>query len=256
MKKHFFLFLLLLSFSGFAQQTINNYKYVVVPEKFDFLKQKDQYNLNSLTKLLLEEKGFTVYYDNSDLPDEISGNKCKALNLEVIGKSNMFSTILTLVLKDCKGKVIFKSKEGKSREKEYDVSYNLALRDAFSSLNDVKYEYTPASDTNDQQPVTAVESVATAPPVVAPTVQTAVKAITADTIKTSGTLYAQQTETGYQLIDTAPKIVLTLFKTSMDNYFIAENASFHGTVFKKNDSWFFEYYQNGKLKAEKLLIKF
>lgn len=253
MKKHFLLFLLLLSFSGFAQQTINNYKYVIVPEKFDFLKQKDQYNLNSLTKLLLEDKGFIVYYDNSDLPNEISGNKCKALNLEVIGKSNMFSTILTLVLKDCKGKVIFKSKEGKSREKEYDVSYNLALRDAFSSLNDVKYEYKEAVGTSDEQPIAAAATVAT---VVAPTAHTAVKAITADTIQTAGTLYAQQTTNGYQLIDTAPKIVLTLFKTSMDNYFIAENASSHGTVFKKNDNWVFEYYQNGKLKAEKLLIKF
>lgn len=256
MKKYFLLFLLLLSFSGFAQQTINNYKYVILPEKFDFLKQKDQYNLNSLTKLLLEDKGFTVYYDDSDLPAEISSNKCNALKLEVLGKSNMFSTILTLQLKDCKGNVIFKSKEGKSREKEYDVSYNLALRDAFSSLNDVKYEYKEAAGTGDPQAVATAAPVATAATVVAPPAQTAVKAISADTIKKDGTLYAQQTANGYQLIDTAPKIVLTLFKTSLDNYFIAENASFHGTVFKKNESWFFEYYQNGKLKIEKLLIKF
>lgn len=248
MKRYFLLFLVLLSFSSFAQQTINNYKYVLLPEKFDFLKQIDQYKLNSITKQLLEDKGFVVYYDNTDLPDEIAGNKCMAMKLEATSKSSMFSTAITLMLKDCKGNIIFKSKEGKSREKEYDISYNLALRNAFNSFDDINYAYTGAPTAPPvQQPVAAV---------LVPASPIAAKTAGADTAKISGTLYAQQTDFGYQLIDTAPKIVLTLFKTSANDYFIADKASTHGIVFKKNDNWFFEYYQAGKLIAEKLSIKF
>ncbi|MDO7743730.1 MAG: hypothetical protein MUP99_08155, partial [Pedobacter sp.] len=149
-KKYFLLFLLLISFSGYAQNTINNYKYVLVPEKFSFLKQENQYNLNALTKKLVEDKGFTVYYDNTDLPEEIANNKCKALTLDILGKSTMFSTNLTLLLKDCKGAVLFKGKEGKSREKEYDISYTSALREAFTSLNDLPYSYTPTTNVQEE----------------------------------------------------------------------------------------------------------
>lgn len=266
MKRYFLLFLLLISISGYAQSTINNYKYVLVPEQFSFLKQKDQYKLNTLTKRLLEDKGFTAYFDNSDVPGEVSSNKCSALSAEVTGKSNMFSTSLTLILKDCKGNIVFKGKEGKSREKDYDVSYTLALRDAFNSLNDVPYAYTGPADTHDQQAATATSNVTTAvntPPATQPVVnQTAVshppvvKIVAAETAQTAGTLYAQPTANGYQLIDTAPKIRLTLFKTSVQDYFIADNGVANGIVFKRDENWFFEYYNNGKLIAEKLLIKF
>ncbi len=249
MKRYVLLFSMLLSLSGYAQNTINNYKYVLVPEKFDFLKQNNQYKLNSTTRTLLENKGFTVYFDNSDLPNEIANNKCNALTAYVTEKKSMFTTKLTLSLKDCKGNVVFKSKEGISREKEFDVSYNLALQDAFTSLNDIQYAYTPATEAVVMQPATSVM------PVVANT-QPIVKATPAELPQTAGTLYAQPTATGYQLIDTAPKIILTLFKTSADNYFIADNGSANGIVFKRSDDWFFEYYKNGKLVAEKLSIKF
>lgn len=252
LKKYFLLSLLLLSFSGFAQNTINNYKYVLVPEQFTFLKQKDQYNLNTLAKNLLADQGFTVYFDNSDIPTDIANNKCSALVLEVIGKSSMFSTNLTILLKDCKGNILFKGKEGKSREKEYDTAYNLALRDAFNSLTDAHYAYNAAGAATvvpDQKPVIA----ASAP---APVIRAAEKSIPAEATQAAGTLYAQPIANGYHLIDTAPKIVFTLLRTSMQDYFIADNGLANGVVFKRNDSWFFESYKDGQLISEKLLIKF
>lgn len=250
-KKYFLLSLLLMSFSGYAQNTINNYKYVLVPEKFSFLKQENQYNLNALTKKLLDDKGFTVYYDNTDLPEEIANNKCKALTLDILGKSTMFSTNLTLLLKDCKGAVLFKGKEGKSREKEYDISYTNALREAFTSLNDLPYAYTPA--TSVQEEVKTVTVTVTPPP---PPIQTPVKTVTTEKVEINGTLYAQATATGYQLIDTSPKIVFTLLKTSVPDYFIATNGNVNGIVFKKNENWFFDYYKNDQLVSEKLSVKF
>lgn len=276
MKRYILLFLLLSSFSVYAQNTINNYKYVVVPEKFSFLKQSDQYGLNSLTKALLAEKGFTVYLDNAELPSEIANNKCQALNVDLLEKNSMFTTSLTLLLKDCQGNVVFKSKEGKSREKEYRVSYNLALRDAFTSLDAVPYAYNGATNAQPVQStvtttappvvtvngstqaaiVTSSATVTTAPAIAANTTATVAKPVQVETNQPSGTLYAQAIANGYQLIDTTPKIVLTLLKTSVQDYFIANNGTSNGIVLKKNDSWFFEYYKDGKLNSEKLLVKF
>lgn len=259
MKRYVLLLLLFISFSGYAQNTINNYKYVLVPEKFSFLKEQDQYRLNTLAKFLLTEKGFETYFDNFELPTAIANNKCDALHAEVLEKKGMFTTNLTLLLKDCKGNIIFKSKEGKSREKEYKTSYNLALRDAFTSLDEVKYAYNGTVNTDQQ--VAATTTTVTAPvatvtvPVSAAVVATA-KPVTVETNQPAGTLYAQPTANGYQLIDTTPKKVLTLSRTSVQDYFIAENETANGIVLKKNGAWFFEYYKDGKLMAEKLLIKF
>ncbi len=273
MKKYTVLFLLLFSVSTYAQNTINNYKYVMVPEKFSFLKQPNQYRLNALTKALLEDKGFTVYYEN-DLPQEIANNKCSALLVEILEKNGMFSTNLTLLLKDCQNNIVFKSKEGKSREKEFSVSYNLALRDAFSSLDETPYAYVPTAQSQPQAVITApivpqqvavpvtaqpvVNTPAVAPLAVATPVasQPAEKIVPVSVDNAAGTLYAQATANGYQLIDTTPKKVLTLFKTSVSDYFIANNGTSAGIVFKRNGEWFFEYYKGDSLTSEKLSIKF
>ena len=246
MRSYVVLFLLFGCFSGHSQTSLNNYKYVLVPETFSFLKEKDQYSLNTITRTSLEQTGFTAYFDNSEVPTELAGNKCNALNAEVVEKKSMFTTKLTLLLKDCKGNVVFKSKEGISREKDFGVSYRLALQDAFTSLTAAKYVYQPASPTNDQPPAPA--PVSNSAPAEKTTVTVAPPA--------AGTLYAQPIANGYQLIDTTPKTVLRMFKISVADYFIADNGSSNGIVFKRDDSWFFEYYKDGKLMAEKLLIKF
>ncbi len=182
---------------------------------------------------------------NEDLPAAVVANKCKALSVEVVEKKGFFVTNLTLLLKDCQGNIIFKSKEGKSREKEYPVAYDLALKDAFSSLNDVPYKYDSTILTQTQQATPAPADLSSAP---APA-KSVVAAIT-------GTLYAQVIPNGYQLIDTTPKKVLTLLKTSMQDYYIAEGGASNGIVFKKNAEWFFECYKDNKLVSQKLEIKF
>ena len=300
MKRYLLVLVLFLSFSGYSQNTISNYKYVIVPEKFNFLKQKDQYSLNSLTKGLLEYKGFTVYYDNTELPTEVANNRCKALSADVLEKSGMFSTTLTLVLNDCQGNIVFKSKAGESREKDYRVAYNMALRDAFTSLDPVPYAYN--GSTNEPVPAAAPPAASSTPTVTAvaapvkpteavtnkpvqpmfPTTSSAVpvksteavpskpaqpmtittasaapvKSTDAVSNQPAGTLYAQAIANGYQLIDTTPKIVLTLLKTSEENYYIASNGTVNGIVLKENENWFFEYYKDGKLISDKLLVKF
>jgi hypothetical protein len=254
MKRYLFIILLALSFSVKAQPNLNHYKYIIVPEKFTFLKQVNQYNLNRITKALFEDMGYTVYFDNPDLPTEVASDRCKALTADLEEKNSMFVTNLTIVLKDCKGNVVLKSKEGKSREKEYQTSYNLALRDAFNSMTDFRYTAGSTPETSAPTPIaaTAPAKEVKTEPVPTPASQPA----TTETKITEAVLYAQPTANGYQLVDATPKIVMTLLKTSVEDCFIANNGSTAGVVLKKSGTWYFEYYKNNILVSDKLPIKF
>jgi hypothetical protein len=249
MKRYLFIILLALSFSVQAQSNGNSYKYLIVPEKFNFLKQINQYGLNTETKALFEEKGFTVYFDNSELPTEIATDRCKALTVELLEKNSMFVTNLTVVLKDCKGTVVLKSKEGKSREKEYNTSYNAALKEAFATISDFHYVAGSTAEVSNPVPTTPTPEVKTVATPANQPVATEVK-------QSEGLLYAQAITNGYQLIDAAPKIVMTLLKSSVEDCFIANKGNTNGVVLKKNGNWFFEYYKDNVLVSEKLSIKF
>ena len=72
----------------------------------------------------------------------------------------------------------------------------------------------------------------------------------------SATLYAQELPNGYQLVDSTPKIRMKIEKTSMPDFYMAKAGDTSGTVFKKNGTWFFEYYSGDKLVTEELNIKF
>lgn len=266
--------LTLLTVAAYSQTTLNSYKYVIVPERFEFSKMDNQYGLNTTTKSLLEQKGFTALWTNGELPPAVAANKCNALRAELTQKNGLFTTALTLTLKDCQGNIVWKSKEGKSREKEFEAAYGEALKNAVASLTDYKYDstaslasaptqqaYIPAvsvavpvnssstspATTQPQQPTTQPQQSAPVP-APAPAKSTAAEI--------TGILYAQTIPNGYQLIDTSPKKVLTLLKTSVDDYFIAEGGPSNGVVFKKNGEWFFEYYKDSKLVSQKLEVKF
>mgnify|MGYP001303621117 CR=1 FL=1 len=43
-----------------AQTNLDQYKYVSVPNRFDFMKSSDQYQISSLAKFLLTKNKFTV----------------------------------------------------------------------------------------------------------------------------------------------------------------------------------------------------
>lgn len=83
------LFLIAFNFSTFGQEKkASNYKYIIVPENFAFLKQKDQYQTSSLTKFLLKKNGFTVVLDSERYPQELRDNPCKALTANVVDMSS------------------------------------------------------------------------------------------------------------------------------------------------------------------------
>ena len=49
--KKIIVLLLFISSSIYAQKKINDYKYIIVPNKFDFASKEDQYQTSSLTKM-------------------------------------------------------------------------------------------------------------------------------------------------------------------------------------------------------------
>ncbi|MFN7100118.1 MAG: hypothetical protein ACK4M4_07065, partial [Flavobacterium sp.] len=60
MKKYLLVAFLMLSSLSKAQ-SVNDYQAVIVPVKFDWLKQENQYRLNTMTKYNLEKAGFLAF---------------------------------------------------------------------------------------------------------------------------------------------------------------------------------------------------
>lgn len=111
-------------------KTIHDYKFVIVPEIYDFQNSKNEYRLNEMTKFYLEQQGFYVYYQE-DFPKD---SNCEGLYADVIKKNTLFGTRLQLVLNDCKKNTVFSSREGSSKFKELHKAHQDALRSAMQTL--------------------------------------------------------------------------------------------------------------------------
>lgn len=237
---------MLCAVSGFAQD-INSYKYVVVPNRFELQREAGEYNLNSLVAMMFEKKGFTVYR-GEELPDEFIMNRCKALYADLEKQSNMLTTGVIIKLKDCKGKEVFTSEKGVSKQKNFQRAYYEALREASVSVDALNYQYNGNNETvTEQTPVTKTETI---------TVYVPSSDQQAEQTVNDDMLFAQPIANGYQLVDKTPKVVLKIYKTSQADSFTAVGEGKNGVVFKKGNDWFFEYYQNDRLISEKLNIKF
>lgn len=252
MKIRFLCVIMLMSSFAFAQ-SINDFKAVIVPLKFDFQKKQNEYRLSTLSKFNLNKAGFEAFY--AEEPNAY--DKCSLLYIDVINVKAFLATKMYFVLKDCNGKEIFKSATGYTKEKEYQIAYTEALNEAFESLYAMHYKYAPGNTpivVNTATPTTStVPAVVPAIPATSAPVTTTVTPNVASTV---AVYYAQPTANGYQLVDTTPKVVMKLYKTSKSDYFTAVRDGVQGALLLKDNEWFFEYYQNDQLMSEKIAIKF
>ncbi len=159
-----------------AQSSIDAYKYIIVPKKYDFLKWENKYELNSLTKFLFEKQGYKTLLEGDNYPGDLMNNPCLALTVDVKEDSSMLTSKLVIELSNCYKKVVFTSVEGKSKKKEYKKSYHEALRNSFVSFEELEYSFDENLVVNKQVvketlpqpnvPITSVVAVVPAVPVV------------------------------------------------------------------------------------------
>jgi len=240
--KRIVLLFILTSFSVFSQN-INDYKYVIVPAKYDFLKHENRYNLNTSTKLMLEKYGFIVYMNNQEMPTEVANNRCNSLTAHLENENSMMVTKIKLVLKDCQSKTVFETAFGISKEKDYTTAYNMALREAAKSFETLNYKYNDGNQTtliktDENQEVKSVEPYALSS-------------------ENSEVFYfAQPIANGFQVVNSEPRVIMRLFTTSQKGVFIGIKGDQNGIVITKNGKWFFEYYEAGKLISEPINLRF
>ncbi|NDV16458.1 hypothetical protein GO009_10510 [Muricauda sp. TY007] len=277
--KILYILLLAMGLSSAVNAQLNSYKYIIVPKKFDAFKSVNEYQTSTLVKYYFEQNGFNVVYDDA-LPVDLAGNRCLGLMADLVDDSSLFSTKVTIALKDCNNVEVFRSVEGKSKIKEYDKAYKNAIQEAFVSYAGMDYAYEPKKEeVKREAPVTVsfkddvksveevskehvVEQKATMEEQVYKSVEPKPSTIIRDSGKDKMTtvpkslLYAQPTENGYQLVDRTPKVVLRLEATSMENVFMTDFQGNNAVVFQKDGKWLLEYSENGKKVQEELNIKF
>ncbi|MCB0446209.1 MAG: hypothetical protein KDD03_01600 [Gelidibacter sp.] len=281
MTKVFFVvsFLLGSVFYSFSQESINDYKYVIIPNHYDFLSEEDQYQLNSLTKFLFNKYGFTAFLQNDELPDDLRNNRCLALFVDVNKLKSFLKLKLQIELKNCDNQLILASKEGESREKEYDKAYTMALRDAFETYQHLEYKYTPnekllasrqsstaKTNTDEKAEIERlqkelellkeekkldVESTVVQDKIAKK--EPEIKQVSTPT-KVTDVLYAQAITNGFQVVDSTPKVVMILLETAKSNTFVVKGQN--AIVYEEDGFWYLSRNDGTNISQERLNIKF
>ena len=251
------LFLLFFVANYCFSQSVNDYKAVIIPLKYEFLKTENQYRLQTITKVNFQKAGFQAFYSNESIPEELN-ERCSLLYVDVKNESSLLVAKLQIIFKDCYGTEIYKSEIGKSREKEYQLSYTEALNEAFKSVYALQYKYNTkvVGNKSEQNPNIVPEEMTSKMEVPVVDSNKESKEIQIKESKSSDLLYAQPTAYGYQLIDSEPKVIFKLFKTSSPTSFISFKGSIQGILVSNKNQWLFEYYQKDQLISEIINVKF
>ncbi len=245
MKKLIFFFALFISGIS-VSQNINNYKYAVISEKFEFQKSPNQYNLNTLTKSYFQKIGMQSFLDSDILPTEVANENCNKIYISAEESNNMFSTKIKIIIKNCQNKIIFTSDEGVSRTKEYEVAYNEAFRMALNSINKLHYQYQEKkqeTDIHKNTETTFSESKQS---------EVSKNGLSLESPNTYSTTLIPN---GYTILDKSGQIFLKILETSTKDLFIAQSFDKNGILIKKHENWFFEYYKNDIFFSEKIELK-
>ena len=243
------LFLTIVNLFVFGQEKkVNNYKFIVVPDRFDFLKQKDEYKTSSLTKFLLKKNGFTVFLNSEQYPKDLIDNPCSGLKALVLDKSSMFKVKVIIELRDCSNRLLYTSDEGVSKLKEYKKGFQEAIRNAHASMIDVVYEPFLLEPIGKDKKNMKLEL-----PVIN-NIEEAAQVSPTNNIALDSTLYAQPKENGFQLINLKPQVVFVILNTGAKDIYVIKDKN--GLLYKKGENWIAEFYEGGEIVVKKYSIKF
>ena len=259
------LFLTIANLFVFGQEKkVNNYKFIVVPDRFDFLKQKDEYKTSSLTKFLLKKNGFTVFLNSEQYPKDLIDNPCSGLKAFVLDKSTMFKVKVIIELRDCSNRLLYTSKEGVSKLKEFKKGFQEAIRNAHASMIDVVFEpFLLEPIGKDKKEIVIVNPVLVKEVKeiklevelsVITNIEEAAQVSPTNNIALDSTLYAQPKENGFQLINLKPQVVFVILNTGAKDIYVIKDKN--GLLYKKGENWIAEFYEGGEIVVKKYSIKF
>lgn len=257
---------ILITLQGWAQ--LDQYKYIVVPKRFDTFKSVNQHNTSVYIKYLLVGEGFNVVYDDAQ-PEELRINPCLGLRTVLNDISSLLATKVVIDLVDCQNNLVFTTQEGRSKKKDYKEAFAEAIEEAFRSFKGVRYSYQPKDEVKTAvEPRTPInlspdeEAVKTNAPEPDIGAEEPLVVVTGSPEPITSPenqeelWYAQETNTGFQLVDSSPKIRMKLFHTSLDDVYIAEGEGITGVVFRDKDQWWLEHYDGTTKLRKRLNIRF
>lgn len=240
MKNFSILALVFLSITSFAQQN----KAIIISNKYEFQKEKNTYNINTMLKAILVSNSYQVFFDDEELPVEIAQNKCNALTGVLIDNSNLLVRKIKFQIRDCQNNLLFETAEVKTREKDIQNAYIEIIKLLSPELK--KYDTTLIQEN---------EVVATSELVDVPKISEFKTYLNCKLKQTFGNPQAEVT-------DSNDNILLSLQKTKNPNVFIAVSTNLisiskeniTGVFTKTGNKGVFEYYLNYEYMVEEYLF--
>lgn len=239
MKKIFFLILLLMSIFGYSQSPLNSYNKAIIPSKFSFQKQDNEYRINSTIKAFLIEKGFEAYLSNETMPKGFLDSNCNKVYIDVVEQNTIFLTKIKVQFKDCRDNLLFSTDLASSNEKEYAKAYNITLLESLKSFEKANYNYSGGSDLVVENNKVNNEEKKD---------ETAIGKEVVSSYDTKADMAFKK------VINLLNQKEMILFKTSQPDVFLSIYNDKNGVVIYTNGSWFFESIQEGKIVSEKLKL--
>ncbi|WET48701.1 hypothetical protein PYS58_19345 [Chryseobacterium indologenes] len=133
MKKLSILMLAICSTAIFGQK-VSDYKYVLIPERFETFKGESYGLEDALAKALKNKKYVVLPASIDQWPSEAKDNSCNVMKADVLNVKSMFKNKLMLVIKDCNNKILLES-NGSSSIKEFEEGLADALKMALISVS-------------------------------------------------------------------------------------------------------------------------
>jgi hypothetical protein len=206
---------------------------ILISHKYDFQKEADSYNINNMFKGVLMSS-FEVYFEEEELPIEIAQNRCHAIKAELIDRSNFLVTRLKFVIKDCQNKILFESNEVKSTDKSTQMGYIETIKMLGPEVKRYMATKGLAKKTTESTDIQSVPN----------------EKVVTEVAKNK----LLEIQNGFAVLDPSQKVILQIYKTSVQDFFIADKFGKRGIFYKKENRWYFEYYENDKLIKEEYVF--
>ena len=234
-----------------AQTDLNQYKYVSVPDRFDFMKTNDQYQISSLTQFLLNKKGFNVLESIENYPSDLASNSCLLLDVNIEKIKGFLKTKLEVQFINCKKEVVFRSAIGTSKEKDFKMAYHQALRAAFDSMEGLNYNYEASATIDISAPIETSTAVIPKPIIQTPSAPVVAASVdSVDSPELPKTLIVS-TAYGYDITDANGRVLYSIHPTMEEGIFIIDKLP--GIAYKRGKRWVREYVLEKKTVIEPLI---